>query len=198
MPKFLCLFICLSVVCLTMQGASLGLHTDEEEDEEEREMRIKLEKLRVSSTNSRNSRKGQRNSPAPEGFVSRLSDREDALTPQLKHDNRASSLKRSSNERYEFEDADRRHGGSLKRGISPRNSSSRRQAGGIEHSSDRITVTGPTDMAHSSTLVESASEETLVSSSMQDIRQSPASNSKVLRAQQESHADKALGPCTQS
>ena len=43
-------------------------------------------------------------------------------------------------------------------------------------------MTGPTDMAHSSTLVESASEETLVSSSMQDIRQSPASNSKVLRA----------------
>lgn len=162
-----------------MQGASLQLHTDEDEDEEEREMRLKLERLRVSSTSSRNSRKGQRNSPATEGFMSRLSDREDAVTPQLRHDNRASSLKRSSNEQYSFEDEDSIRGGSLKRGISPRNSGTRKQLGGRAGIENRITVTGPAELSRSSTLVESASEETLVSSSMKDLRQSPATSSKV-------------------
>ena len=162
-----------------MQGASLQLNTDEDEDEDEREMRLKLEKLRMSATNSRNSRKGQRNSPAPEGFGSRLSDREDAVTPQLRHDSRASSLKRSSNEQYEFENEDPMRGGSLKRGMSPRNSGSRKQLGGHTGIENRITVTDPSGLSRSSTLVGSTSEETLVSSSMQDIRQSPTTSSKV-------------------
>ena len=179
---------CLSV-CLSLQGASLGLQEDEE-DEEEEEVVSTFERMRVTSTGSRSSWRGSKRDGdllTAEWQGRRLTqdDKKDSIelrVPDLKleHKGRSRDSTRSS-DKDDFRVKEKRDGSGRRRqavtnsqSLTPRSGSSPQQRPIIRTNSDQPPIkthVGVTDMPMNNTLADAVSEETLVSSSLQDIHQ---------------------------